>query len=75
MTESTRLRILGVVAPADAERLARATERHHSLRDVLDWCLAQAPPLLRAGAVDQDEFTRDVVIPIRSDLVLVYDAT
>lgn len=50
-----------------------------NLGDVLKWALAHPPglflPGVVAGVVVQDEFTHDVIVPWRDNLVLVYDTT
>ena len=50
-----------------------------NLGDVMKWALAHPPgvftPTVIAGVVVQDEFTHDVIVPWRDNLVLVYDTT
>ena len=50
-----------------------------NLGDVLKWALAHPPGVfiqtVIAGVVVQDEFTHDVIVPWRDNLVLVYDTT
>jgi len=50
-----------------------------NLNDVMKWALAQPKgifiPTVVADVIVQDEFTHDVIIPYRNDLVLVYDTT
>ncbi len=50
-----------------------------NLNDVMSWALAHPAgvftPTVIAGVVVQDEFTHDVIVPWRDDLVLVYDTT
>ena len=50
-----------------------------NLNDVMKWALAHPPGTFAravvAGVVVQDEFTHDVIVPWRDNLVLVYDTT
>ena len=50
-----------------------------NLGDVMKWALSHPAgvfaPTVVAGVVVQDEFTHDVIVPWRDDLVLVYDTT
>ncbi len=69
-------------AELSAERLAgieRELSGQQNLADVMKWALAHPPGVFTstviAGVVVQDEFTHDVVVPWRDDLVLVYDTT
>lgn len=48
---------------------------HTGLKTVLDWCLAQHPPIHDTSVVTQDEFTHDLIVPLPSGLYLVYDST
>jgi hypothetical protein len=64
-------------ASLSAARLAELTaavQRHVTLADVLVWGLAQRPSSMVSQVVVQDEFTHDVVLPLR-DCWLVYDST
>jgi hypothetical protein len=53
------------VAVADQTTLGKA----------LDWCRQHSPPLAVEDILTQDEYTHDVLVPYRSSLYLVYDAT
>ena len=46
-----------------------------SLSDVITWGLAQQPSLKIDLVVTQDEFTHDIVMSWRENLVLVFGAT
>jgi hypothetical protein len=50
-----------------------------NLNDVMKWALAHPKgifiPSVVANVIVQDEFTHDVIIPYRDNLVLVYDTT
>lgn len=50
-----------------------------NLNDVVQWALAEGSeaviPGVVADVVVQDEFTHDVIVPWRDNLVLVYDTT
>lgn len=69
-------------ADLSAEQLA-AVERvltgQQNLNDVMKWALAHPAgvftPTVIAGVVVQDEFTHDVLVPWRDNLVLVCDTT
>ncbi len=69
-------------ANLSAEQLA-AVERElagqQNLNDVMGWALSHSAgvftPVVIAGVVVQDEYTHDVVVPWRDNLVLVYDTT
>lgn len=69
-------------ANLSAEQLAaveRELARQQNLNDVMKWALAHPAgvftPAVIAGVVVQDEFTHDVIVPWRDNLVLVYDTT
>lgn len=61
----------------DAERatLHGIVQGHQGLDDVFAWGRAQAPPILPADVVVQDEFSHDVIVPWAARLYLVYDTT
>ena len=67
---------LSAVQLADVER---ELSGQRNLNDVMKWALAQPAgaftPTVIAGVVVQDEFTHDVIVPWRENLVLVYDTT
>ena len=65
-----------------AARLAdieRELSGQQNLSDVMKWALSHPAgtftPAVIAGVVVQDEFTHDVIVPWRDNLVLVYDTT
>ena len=69
-------------ANLSAEQLTaieRELSGQQNLNDVMKWALAHPPGTFAravvAGVVVQDEFTRDVIVPWRDNLVLVYDTT
>ena len=69
-------------ANLSAEHLAdieRELSGPQNLNDVMKWALAHPPGVFTrtvvAGVVVQDEFTHDVIVPWRDNLVLVYDTT
>lgn len=69
-------------ANLSAEQLAGVESElsgQRNLDDVMRWALAHAPGVFTravvAGVVVQDEFTHDVIVPWRDNLVLVYDTT
>lgn len=53
--------------------VSRVSE-HRTLKHVLDWCLAQKPPILDTDVVTQDEFTHDLIVPLSEEVYLVYDS-
>ena len=64
------------------EQIAQVEEElsgQHNLNDVMNWALSHPQsvfiPSVVANVIVQDEFTHDVIIPYRDDLVLVYDTT
>ena len=63
------------VTGARADAWRDVLQRHATMQDVLDWCRAQSPPRDIASVVAQDEFTHDVVVPLRDGLFAVYDTT
>jgi hypothetical protein len=63
------------IGSREFEELAVAIAGHWTLKTVLDWCLAQSPPVLNADVVTQDEFTHDLIVPLPSGTHLVYDST
>ena len=46
-----------------------------TLQDVVQLGVACSPSGIVEGVVDQDEYTRDVILRWRDDLVLVFDTT
>jgi hypothetical protein len=50
-----------------------------NLNDVMKWALFHPKgvfiPSVVTNVIVQDEFTHDVIVPYRDDLVLVYDTT
>ena len=69
-------------AQLSAEQLAaieRELSGQQNLGDVMKWALAHPAAIFTraviAGVVVQDEFTHDVIVPWRDNLVLVYDTT
>jgi hypothetical protein len=59
--------------------ITRELDGQRTLDDVLKWAIRSDPahftPSIVGDVVIQDEFTTDVVIPWRNNLVLVYDST
>ena len=59
--------------------IAAELSTQENLADVMAWALsAQAGtfiPSVVADVIVQDEFTHDVIVPWRDELVLVYDTT
>ena len=53
--------------------------KQRTLKDVMNWALTEPKgsfvPQVVAEVVIQDEFTHDVIVPWRDELVLVYDTT
>ena len=69
-------------ANLSAEQLAevvRELSGQQNLGDVMKWALTHPPGVFTrtvvAGVVVQDEFTHDVIVPWRDNLVLIYDTT
>ncbi len=57
------------------DEIAQAVQGHRTLSDVVLWATAHRPPLQIADVVVQDEYTHDVVVPLRDGEYLVYDTT
>ena len=59
--------------------IAKELSTQENLKDVMTWALSAPPgtfvPSVVAEVIVQDEFTHDVIVPWRDDLVLVYDTT
>lgn len=58
--------------------LEQAISHHQSLNDVLQWGLSEGMcqlPHIVAEVIGQDEYTHDVIIPLKNGLVLVYGST
>ena len=67
--------VLGNVEPATAERFRAFAAGHTTLeKAMLDW-FAYQPALTMADVIKQDEFTHDVVVPLRDCLALVYGSS
>jgi hypothetical protein len=62
------------LAPTRLAELAAAVQRLATLADVVVWGLAQPPPAMVSQVVVQDEYTHDVILPLR-DCWLVFDTT
>jgi hypothetical protein len=60
---------------AERARLQAVVSGQRTLEDVVRWGLEQAPPLVVADVVVQDEYTHDVVLPSGNGAFLVYDTT
>jgi hypothetical protein len=67
------------LSPEQLDQLGRELSGQQNLGDVMMWALAHPAgsfaPTVIAGVVVQDEFTHDVIVPWRDNLVLVYDTT
>jgi hypothetical protein len=59
----------------DGQLSALYTElsQHHALTQVIEWVIANKAPF--PTVIAQDEFTLDVVVRWRDNLVVVYDTT
>jgi len=66
---------LAGLAPNERDALGRVVRQHSGLDDVFAWGRAQAPPVVPAEVVRQDEFTHDVLVPLPSGRWLVYGTT
>ncbi len=65
--------------PERLDQIKRELSGQQNLNDVMKWALSHPVgvfiPTVIAGVVVQDEFTHDVIVPWRDNLVLVYDTT
>ncbi|QVL33756.1 hypothetical protein KIH39_07570 [Telmatocola sphagniphila] len=46
-----------------------------SVKQILDWMFEHNPPLAPADLLAQDEFSHDLIVPVREGYWLVYDCT
>ncbi len=60
---------------AEFSALHDLLQSHETLERVVQWGVQQDPAIWIEDVVIQDEFTHDIILPIREGLVLVYDAT
>ena len=74
-TKNVPFRAVESVSDAELGYLRAATAKHWDLKSVLDWCMAQQPPIIGADVVAQDEFTHDFLVPLPSGTWLAYDTT
>ena len=63
------------LAPAERTALESTVTQHQGLDDIFVWGRAQSPPIHPVDVIKQDEFTHDVLVPIRSSRWLVYATT
>jgi hypothetical protein len=63
------------LSPGDFARFASAAASHGSIKHVLDWLVAQSPPLAPTGMVTQDEFSHDILVAYPGELWLAYSTT
>ncbi len=67
------------LSPEQIAQLESELSRQQNLNDVMKWALSHPKgvfiPSVVADVIVQDEFTHDVIIPYRDNLVLVYDTT
>lgn len=61
-------------ASFDEPIVAHNALQHKTLEQVLNWGLAQIPPLLIESVIPQDEFTNDVILHY-GEFFIVYDVT
>ena len=73
--EGVPVSVAETVSESETARIREAVGSHWTLKAVVDWCLAQTPPILDADVVTQDEFTHDLIVPLPSGTHLVYDST
>ena len=67
------------LSPEEIAQIESELSGQQNLNDVMKWALSKPQgmfiPSIVANVIAQDEFTHDVIIPYRDDLVLVYDTT
>ena len=67
------------LSPEILSRIESDLSGQQNLNDVMKWALKHPKGTFIASVVAevivQDEFTHDVIVPYRDDLVLVYDTT
>ena len=75
MTEELVLERVGEIEGSRHREIQQEISSHIGLKTARDWCLASEPPILDTEVVTQDEFTHDLIVPLRDGLFLVYDST
>jgi hypothetical protein len=67
------------LSPEQIAQIEAELSGPQNLNDVMKWALSRPKgifiPSIVANVIVQDEFTHDVIIPFRDNLVLVYDTT
>ena len=67
------------LSPEQITQIESELSGQQNLNDVMKWALSHPKcifiPSVVAQVIVQDEFTHDVIVPYRDDLVLVYDTT
>lgn len=67
------------LSPEEIAQIESELSGQQNLHDVMKWALSHPKgvfiPSVVASVIVQDEFTHDVIIPYRDDLVLIYDTT
>jgi hypothetical protein len=67
------------LSPTEIARIEHELSGQQNLNDVMKWALSHPKgiflPSVVSEVIVQDEFTHDVIIPYRDNLVLVYDTT
>lgn len=69
------IRALAPVPEAELAPIAALLRGVRILQDLVQLGFALRPPLLISDVVIQDEYTHDVILPLRADRYLVFDAT
>lgn len=57
----------------DREQISQKLAMLRSLGDIVPWSLAQKTDIY--SVITQDEYTHDVIVPLPSKVVLVFDTT
>jgi hypothetical protein len=67
------------LSPEQIAQIEGELSGQQNLNDVMKWALSHPEgvfiPSIVANVIVQDEFTHDVIVPYRDNLVLVYDTT
>lgn len=65
----------GSLPPDTRAELFREVGEMRTLGDLLEWSGTLSPPVPAPEIITQDEYTHDVLVPWRANLVLVFDTT
>jgi hypothetical protein len=70
-----QLHDLAALPDRERARLQEQVDRLRTLADVLDWAQSREPPVTAPEVITQDEYTHDVLVPVRAGRYLDFDTT